>query len=246
MTGWGVTFDAGQTLIELDTGLLAARLAERGLTVAPAALTEATTGAWRRYDEVVAAGVAGHPWRTLMDALLAGAGVAEAGRPALVQWLWDEQPRVNLWRREVAGMRGVARRLRAAGVKVAVLSNSEGRLAELFDELGWAGDFDAIIDSGKVGVEKPDARIFALALERLGVAAEHAVHIGDSWPADVAGALAAGWRAIWYLPWERTAERTAGAPAGLDEPRVARAGDASQVVAALARWQVPLATEEEP
>lgn len=239
MTGWGVTFDAGQTLIDLDTELLAARLAERGLDVSPASLAASTLGAWRRYDEVVAAGVVGHPWRTLMDALLAGAGVAAAHRPALVQWLWEEQPRLNLWRREVPGMRDVARGLRAAGVAVAVLSNSEGRLAELFDELGWAGDFDAVIDSGKVGVEKPDPRIFALALERLGVPAARAVHVGDSWPADVAGALAAGWRAIWYSPPERAVRV---APDELDHPRVARAGDASEVVAALARWQVPLAT----
>lgn len=240
MTGWGVTFDAGQTLIELDTELLSARLAERGTAVEPAALARATPGAWRRYDEVVAAGVAGHPWGTLMETLLAGAGVAEAGRLELVRWLREEQPRVNLWRREVPGMRAVVRRLRAAGVAVAVLSNSEGRLAELFEELGWAGDFDAIIDSGKVGVEKPDARIFALALEQLGVSAERAVHIGDSWPADVVGALAAGWRAIWYAP----AERVAGGMTGLVPSRVVHAGDAPAVVAALARWQLPGTGEE--
>lgn len=240
MTDWGVTFDAGQTLIELDTELLSARLAERGTMVEPAALGRATLGAWRRYDEVVAAGLAGHPWCTLMEALLAGAGVAEVGRAELVQWLRDEQPRVNLWRREVPGMREVVRRLRAAGVAVAVLSNSEGRLAELFEELGWADEFDAIIDSGKVGVEKPDARIFALALQRLAVPSARAIHIGDSWPADVEGALAAGWRAIWYAP----AERVAGATGGLDPSRVVHAGDASEVAAALARWQLPLSVKE--
>ena len=45
---------------------------------------------------------------------------------------------------------------------------------------------------------KPDPRIFAIALERLGCAAADAVMIGDSWPADIEGARAAGVRAIWF------------------------------------------------
>jgi putative hydrolase of the HAD superfamily len=118
----------------------------------------------------------------------------------------------------------LARELAADGVRVGVLSNSEGRLAELLAEIGIAHHFAAIIDSGRVGVEKPDPRIFQLAREALGgEAGEPAVHIGDSWSADVAGALAAGWRAVWYGRRVHP----------VDDAGVAVARDASDVRAAL-------------
>jgi putative hydrolase of the HAD superfamily len=220
-----ITFDAGQTLVDLDLDLLARRLAERGVHVAPAALGEAAPAAWRRYDELVD-GSRGHPWQELMATLLAGAG---ADQPGLVDWLWREQPRVNLWRRPISDMVALARELAAAGVAVAVLSNSEGRLAELLEEIGLAAPFAAIVDSGRVGIEKPDRRIFEHALARTG--RETGVHIGDSWTADIEGALGAGWRAVWY-------GRRAAA---VGDPRVAIARSAAEVRAALAGWGVPAA-----
>jgi HAD superfamily hydrolase (TIGR01509 family) len=54
----------------------------------------------------------------------------------------------------------------------------------------------AIVISCEIGIPKPDPRIFELALERLGVPAEEAAMVGDSRPRDVAGARAAGMRAI--------------------------------------------------
>ncbi|HET7505694.1 MAG TPA: HAD family hydrolase [Kofleriaceae bacterium] len=219
-----VTFDAGQTVIDLDLEFLARRLAERGIAVDPAALAASAPAAWRRYDALVDP-ASGHPWRDLMSALLAGAGVAEAKVGPVVDWLWDEQPRANLWRAQIPGMVDLARELRARGVRVAILSNSEGRLAELLAEIGIAGAFDAVIDSGRVGIEKPDRRIFDHALAVLG-ATRPGIHVGDSWPADIAGALAAGWRAIWF---GRRATP-------VDDPRVAIARDAPGVRAILAGW----------
>ncbi|MEZ4358818.1 MAG: HAD family hydrolase [Kofleriaceae bacterium] len=229
-----VTFDAGQTLIDLDTDLLAARLGERGVTVPAPALAASAPAAWRTYDAAVAAG-AGHPWRTLMSALLQGAApaLASEARVELVEWLWREQPRRNLWRRPIPGMFELAASLRASGVAVAVLSNSEGRLAELFAELGWAERFAVIADSGRLGIEKPDPRIFEWTLRQLGVDAADAVHLGDSWPADVEGALGAGLRAIWFgRQAQAVTPRGGAALAG----RVATARDAAEVAAALAAW----------
>lgn len=219
-----VTFDAGQTLIDLDLNFLAGRLAERGVMVAPSALGTAAPAAWARYDALVDP-AAGHPWHQLMATLLEGAGIAADAVPALVDWLWSEQPRANLWRAEIPGMVALARELAARGAHVAVLSNSEGRLVELLTEIGIADAFATIVDSGRIGIEKPDPRIFTHTLEALG-ATGPGIHIGDSWPADVAGALGAGWRAIWY---GRRATP-------VDDPRVAIAHDVAGVRAALDRW----------
>ena len=225
-----MTFDAGQTLVELDTAMLEGRLGERGWSVGAAALDAAAPAAWARYDDGVAAG-ADRPWCVFMDALLAAAAPGDpAARARVVAWLWDEQPRVNLWRRPVAGMIAIADELRAAGVPVGVVSNSEGALAELMAEIGWAGRFDAIADSGRLGIEKPDPRIFGWAAARLGVDPAAIVHVGDSHPADVVGALAAGARAIWF----------GRAVAATGDPRVAIARDAGEVRAALRRLGVPL------
>jgi len=54
--------------------------------------------------------------------------------------------------------------------------------------------------SGDVGVRKPSARIFALALEAYGVAPENAVFVGDDLHSDIRGALNAGWHALWRRP----------------------------------------------
>jgi putative hydrolase of the HAD superfamily len=223
-----VTFDAGQTLVDLDLDFLARRLAERGAQVSENALQGAAPAAWLRYDELTAAGH-GHPWKELMTTLLAGADVHDAA--GLAQWLWDEQPRANLWRKPIAPMVALAKELKDRGVKVAVLSNSEGGLADLFEEIGLAPLFVSIVDSGRVGIEKPDPRIFAHTLAQVGGDAAHAVHIGDSWSADVVGALGAGWRAIYYP--SRAAE-----PPELTDPRVRVARTADDARAALSAFGV--------
>ena len=81
-----VTFDFGQTLAELDAALLARRLGERGVAVDPARIDGAAHAAWAAYNRGVREGLGGHPWRLLMDTLLATAGVVE-GRAAHVEWL---------------------------------------------------------------------------------------------------------------------------------------------------------------
>ena len=98
-----VSFDFGQTLAELDTTYLSARLAERGVRVSAGALAEAVPDAWDVYDAAIRAGFGGHPWRHLMAALLDGAGAA-GDRAAAVDWLWRQQPTHNLWRRPIPGV----------------------------------------------------------------------------------------------------------------------------------------------
>lgn len=197
-----VTFDFGQTLASFDTVLASARLAECGVRAEPDHLEAALPHAWKTYNNAIRQGLGGHPWKILMRALLdqaAPTAAADALTHA-VDFLWDQQPIKNLWRRPIPGMIELVDELIAAQVKVAVVSNSEGRLAELIAEMGWSNRFNIVADSGKIGVQKPDRAIFAWAADRLQVPLERIVHIGDSYAADIEGALAAGMMAIWFDP----------------------------------------------
>lgn len=228
-----VSFDAGQTLVELDTAMLVRRLAERGVAMTEGALAAAQPAAWRRYDEVMKDGGHERPWQVFMATLLGGAGVDDDPAVVLARWLWDEQPAQNLWRQPIPGMFELARELAALGVPVAILSNSEGKLAELIDEIGWSAPFTAIVDSGRLGVAKPEPAIFLHTAAALGVAPAEVVHIGDAYNADIVGGRAVGMRTIWFGPVAVAAAAT------LDDDGIATAADAAGVRAILARWGLP-------
>jgi HAD superfamily hydrolase (TIGR01549 family) len=83
------------------------------------------------------------------------------------------------------------RRLRDAGLRLGIISNFEEWLERLLDQLRVREYFDVRVISGVEGMEKPDPRIFELAMSRAGVDAGSSVHVGDSPTFDVepAGAL---------------------------------------------------------
>ena len=92
--------------------------------------------------------------------------------------------------------------------------------------VGLDAAIDGVVSSRDVGARKPDAAFFAAALRqagvhRRGVAPARAVMVGDSVANDVAGAKAAGLRAVWFNPSRRPLPPGAPAPdavvAGLRE-----------------------------
>jgi len=102
--------------------------------------------------------------------------------------------------REVPGARSLLCALKER-VRIGIVSNN--LTLEQHEKLRFCG-FDAFLDaiviSEEAGAAKPDPVIFQIALERLGVDANEAVMIGDAWGTDIAGARAAGLRAIWFNP----------------------------------------------
>ena len=70
----------------------------------------------------------------------------------------------------------------------------------ILESIGLADRLDFVVDSCVVGVEKPDRRIFELALREAGVDAAEAVYVGDLYSVDVLGARAAGIDAILLDP----------------------------------------------
>jgi putative hydrolase of the HAD superfamily len=98
------------------------------------------------------------------------------------------------------GMHDVVRRARAAGVRTALLSNSWGLDYPRHD---WHELFDCTVISGEVGMRKPDAEIYELTAERLGLPPEECVMVDDLAP-NVRGAVAVGMVGVLHRSVEET------------------------------------------
>jgi putative hydrolase of the HAD superfamily len=191
--------DAGGVLVRPSFARVAAALRARGVAAEAGALAAAEPRAKRALDRPPAAGGSSEEargWR-YFDLVLEHAGIPRSGATdaALVELkAWHD--RQNLWEDVPGGVAESLRRLRSAGLRLAVVSNANGTLRRLLERLGLAPAFDAILDSAVEGMEKPDPRLFLLALARLGAEAGTAVHLGDIYHVDVVGARAAGVRPV--------------------------------------------------
>jgi HAD superfamily hydrolase (TIGR01509 family) len=110
----------------------------------------------------------------------------------------------HLWCATADGTRATLERLRAAGLRLGVVSNSDGRVDAALAAAGLRACFEVVLDSALFGAEKPDPAIFRAALEALGVAPDEALYVGDLYEVDVVGARAAGIEAILLLPESAT------------------------------------------
>lgn len=110
--------------------------------------------------------------------------------------------------------------------RVAAISNFTGNLEPCLEELGLLRCFDAVVDSGRFGVAKPDERIFSEGLRALGANGGAAWMVGDNPGADIAPALRMGLRACWVAP--------AGRAFPLPDPPTARVSRFVDLESALA------------
>ena len=86
--------------------------------------------------------------------------------------------------------------LKERGVILGVISNFDSRLVNILEGLGTAKYFADIIISSRVGHAKPAREIFDAAVRRHGLAAQAALHVGDSSENDVRGAINAGLKGV--------------------------------------------------
>ena len=98
--------------------------------------------------------------------------------------------------------------------------------------LGLADYFEFTLCAEELGIGKPDPRPFNEALQRAGVAAEHAVHIGDHPSDDIGGAQRAGMRAIWFNPTGGPWQQDSGQPDAV-------IGNLAELPALLKSWHKP-------
>ncbi|MHB2021036.1 MAG: HAD family hydrolase [Candidatus Xenobia bacterium] len=147
-------------------------------------------------------------WRAYMEAYARAAGVPDDECADIGQQVWEAFRHGNGWRRRVETSCEALRQIAARGVKMAIVSNSDGTAEAVLRELavchvgpGPGVTVHAIFDSHVVGVSKPDPGIFHLALQALEVKPDQAVHVGDSRRFDVCGARAAGVRPCHLDPY---------------------------------------------
>jgi putative hydrolase of the HAD superfamily len=76
-----------------------------------------------------------------------------------------------------------------------VISNADGKIAEVLTTCGIADCFRTITDSGIVGYEKPHPAIFEAALRELNARPEESLYVGDGYSIDYVGATNAGMQA---------------------------------------------------
>lgn len=209
--------DAGNTLVFLDH-LAVADIVTSHLPhdhrVDGRVLRSVEGEAKRRYEALMASGVSHEEgWGLYLRALLEAAGLDEERSQTMIAPLRRAHDAFNLWRRVPDGLIEALARARAAGLRVAVVSNSEGRLPELFLRVGLSPHIELVVDSHHEGVRKPDPELFLRALSRLGVRAERSVYLGDIPGVDVVGANAAHIAAVLvdplgFYPEHRASPRT--------------------------------------
>ncbi len=113
----------------------------------------------------------------------------------------------GLWSEPIVESVAAIRKLDDAGIPMAVVSNADGSVHQILDDAGVCqvgpGPYVSvavIVDSGALGIAKPDPATFTPALHVLGTEPGRTLHVGDSVHYDVAGAEAAGMVAVHFDP----------------------------------------------
>jgi putative hydrolase of the HAD superfamily len=206
-----VLFDAGGTLVRLDLEWICDWLTAHGRPVTVGALRRAEIEGRRRYD---ASRGTPHPpgtpnpplgsrgdVRSYFGGTLEAAGVGPPWLEEALEAMTARQKGHGLWSRPMEGAREVLDLLPGMGLRIACVSNSDGRAESHLVHAGVRDGLEFVVDSQLVGVEKPDPGIFRIALDRMGIAAERALYVGDFRSVDEAGARAAGMRFVLLDPF---------------------------------------------
>jgi putative hydrolase of the HAD superfamily len=173
-------------------------------------------------------------WTDYLDTYARSLDVNDELVPEAVEHLRNEYVTGALWSQVINGSVDGLAELVDTGVPVGIVSNSDGTIERRLREMGilQVGPGDGVevrcvIDSGGVGVEKPDPRIFDFALEVLGLSPESIWYVGDTPAFDVVGARRAGLQPILMDPF--------GVNGDFDVPCVRALADVARLVSRLRR-----------
>jgi HAD superfamily hydrolase (TIGR01549 family) len=191
--------DAGGVLLFPSWTRVAAALGRQGIHATPEALAAAEPHARRVLDDQQVVGSttdAARGW-LFFDLILERAGIApsDATKGALAE-LHAYHTANNLWEFVPDEVYPALSGLRAMGLKLTIVSNANGTLCSHLARIGLDEYVDCVLDSYDERVEKPDPRLFEIALQRSNARKESTIHVGDLYNIDIIGARNAGLRAV--------------------------------------------------
>jgi putative hydrolase of the HAD superfamily len=152
-------------------------------------------------------------WSEYLEAYARSVGVKKALIREAIDHLRNEYVTGGLWTHLIEGSKEGLGRLVATGVPVGIVSNSDGTIEERLRDMevlqvgsGSGIEVCCVIDSGTVGVEKPNPGIFDFALEILGLPPNDVWYVGDTPGFDVVAANRAGLQPILMDPFDVNAD----------------------------------------
>ena len=192
-------FDAGNTLVFPDHSLTFKPLADRGITVDREQIYAAERACRQFRDSVppdqLSPDIDREYWTIYFRSLL-----GDSADPALITELFHASHHSANWKRVLPGTREALLDLKK-DYRIAVISNSDGRMADLLASVGLGDCFEFVIDSSRVGYQKPHPEIFRAALTTAKVEPHESVYIGDIYSIDYTGSTAVGMKAILVDPY---------------------------------------------
>jgi putative hydrolase of the HAD superfamily len=191
-----VFFDVGGTLVHIDHARIAAAVQRvLGRALVPESFVLAEYAGRAAMEAFIAANPAsrdGQRWDCHFRGMLGALGLGDEEFDRCVPAIVASHRERHLWCVVPPGTAEALESLAQSGWYVACVSNADGKVAQLLEGLGLLQRVKFVVDSGVVGVEKPDPRIFAMAVERAGIPAGQTYYVGDVHAIDVRGAEAAG------------------------------------------------------
>ncbi len=194
-----VLFDLGGTLLHLDYFFIRQELLRVGIRVTTRAIRRAEYAARAEIDRLALKPTPETDEtrrRPYLAVILDQLAVDKNTAVQVIKRLNVAHVQDNLWRLMLPSTPRVLTELRDRGFTLGVVSNADGRVATLLQKQEIKQFFAVVIDSYLVGVEKPDPRIFHLALEQVKARPENTIFVGDIYAIDVLGAEQAGVRPI--------------------------------------------------
>jgi HAD superfamily hydrolase (TIGR01549 family) len=188
-----IFFDVGNTLLFPNRAKILAPISiDRHPTLAQWQALERRTK--QEFDLGMMGGRVDHGfWWIFHTYLLQQIGEDISLREVLVE---NTQKSAN-WDQILPGTRDALDRI-GQNFRIAVISNSDGRIEQVLSRCGISDCFESITDSGTVGVEKPRAEIFEAALRAMKVRAGESLYVGDLYSVDHVGARNAGMDAVLF------------------------------------------------
>lgn len=188
-------FDAGGVLVSPNWVRASGVLARHGVRVDPSAMTSVEPIVKRQLDVAPTVRGTNDEQRGFLffELILTAAGVPlSAATAAAFAELKTYHDRENTWDAVTGDCVSTLERIRTAGLRIVVVSNTNGTLRRMFARVGLDRHVDLIVDSSEERVEKPDPRLFRIALTKAGADPASTIHCGDLYEVDVVGARAAG------------------------------------------------------